>query len=161
MAWCRKANVHYPDQCYPRSMSPHGVNKWHRVNWNTFLKSNRSVTIDLNPLNYGKTDIDHINHRLLKTKQTKLKINWQNCGSTQMSVTWSRALTCIFNRIIHNFIQYRNVLHDPETMAWRLEYQTIYARIWFWQSFPKLRKTAKLILDWAHKQLVTTLQISI
>ena len=27
MAWCRQATSHYLSQCWPRSMSPHGVNR--------------------------------------------------------------------------------------------------------------------------------------
>ena len=27
MAWCRQATSHYPSQCWPRSMSPYGVNR--------------------------------------------------------------------------------------------------------------------------------------
>ena len=27
MAWCRKATSHYPSQCWPRSLSPHGVTR--------------------------------------------------------------------------------------------------------------------------------------
>ena len=33
MAWCRQATSHYLSQCWPRSLSPHGVTRPHWVNY--------------------------------------------------------------------------------------------------------------------------------
>ena len=32
MAWCRQTTSHYPNQCWPRSLSPYGVTRSQRVN---------------------------------------------------------------------------------------------------------------------------------
>ena len=42
MAWCRQATSHYLSQCWPRSMSSHGVN---RPQWVECINNNPSLTI--------------------------------------------------------------------------------------------------------------------
>ena len=34
MAWCPQATSHYPNQCWPRSMSPYGISRPQWINWN-------------------------------------------------------------------------------------------------------------------------------
>ena len=46
MAWCHQARSHYLSQCWPRFMSPYGVN---RPEWHNSLAPNYSVKYGTNP----------------------------------------------------------------------------------------------------------------
>ena len=47
MAWCRQATSHYLSQCWPRSMSPHGVTwpQWVKFQWRLFHLVEIAVSI--------------------------------------------------------------------------------------------------------------------
>ena len=45
MAWCHQATSHYQSQCWPRSISPYGVNRPQRVNLSTHWGLNKMADI--------------------------------------------------------------------------------------------------------------------
>ena len=58
MAWCRQAQIHFPIQCWPRFMSPHGITKPQWVNVICYTRSTYYWTYLLLNSAWGTRGID-------------------------------------------------------------------------------------------------------